>query len=124
MKLEAVRTALEAARARSLAISAWCADLTSCPLPRNAFELVVVTRYLQRDLFPAIAAAVAPGGFVVYETFTIHQRALGVGPTSRAHLLEEGELRERFDGLAVLFYEETREPESVARIVAQRTSRS
>jgi SAM-dependent methyltransferase len=124
IKLDAVAAAQRAGLARSLAIRAWCADLTVYPLPRDRFEVVVVTRYLQRDLFSSIAAAVVPGGFVVYETFTVHQRALGVGPSSPDHLLEDGELRARFGDFAVLFYEEVRESEAVARIVAQRTSRS
>ena len=124
MKLDAIASAVGAARGRSLAIHAWCADLTIYPLPRERFELVVVCRYLQRDLFPSIAATVVPGGFVVYETFTTHQRALGSGPRSPDHLLEDGELRARFAEFSVLFYEEVRESEAVARIVAQRTRRS
>ena len=54
----------------------------STPLPSAAFELLVVTRYLQRDLFDSIRDAVVPNGVVVYETFTVNQRALGFGPTS------------------------------------------
>jgi len=51
------------------------------PLPRDRFEAVVVTRYLQRDLFEPIRHAVTPGGIVLYETFTTDQRAHGCGPT-------------------------------------------
>ena len=87
---------------------------------RGGVRLLVVTRYLQRDLFDSIRAAVIPDGVVVYETFTVHQRALGWGPTSPAHLLEPGELRARFDGFDILFYEEVIEPEAVARLVARR----
>ena len=68
--------------ARASASRGWCADLTQHPLPRGRFDLVVVCRYLQRDLFPALRAAVAPGGVVIYETFTTRQRALGRPPTS------------------------------------------
>ena len=96
----------------------WCADLTMFPLPPAAFDLVIVTRYLQRDLFPSIRGAVRPGGCVIYETFTVRQRALGVGPTSPDHLLEPGELRAMFTGWDVLFDEEVATPEAVARLVA------
>jgi hypothetical protein len=89
-------------------------------LPRDAFELVVVTRYLQRDLFGSIGDTVAAGGFLIYETFTVMQRALGTGPRSGDHLLEQDELRGAFDGFEVLFYEETLEPEAVARLVARK----
>src|SRR5262245_54135794 len=81
-RLDAIRGAMRDASAERLSIRGWCADLTQHPLPRAWFDLVVVTRYLQRDLFPAVRDAVVPGGYVVYETFTLAQRALGVGPTS------------------------------------------
>jgi SAM-dependent methyltransferase len=120
LALEVVQAAVKLAAARQLVIRAWCADLTSYPLPRDAFELVVVTRYLQRDLFGSIGDTVAAGGFLIYETFTVMQRALGTGPRSGDHLLEPDELRGSFDGFEVLFYEETLEPEAVARLVARK----
>lgn len=119
VKFDAVRDAVHAAAAAGVSIRAWCADLTQSPLPAARFDLVVVTRYLQRDLFPALRDALVPGGVVVYETFTVRQRALGVGPTSPDHLLREGELRGYFDGFEVLFDEEVSAPEAVARLVAR-----
>ena len=120
--LDAVRDAMAAARAGGAAVHGWCADLTQYPLPSSRFDVVIVTRYLQRDLFPALRAACAPGGVVLYETFTTGQRALGTGPTSPDHLLEPGELRRRFDGFEELFYEEIATPEAVARIAARRSA--
>ena len=121
VKLDAVRDAIAAAAADGLVVRGWCADLeTRSVLPADRFDIVVVTRYLQRDLFPSLRTTVAPGGLILYETFTIAQRALGRGPTSADHLLEPGELRQRFDGFEVLFYEEVAAPDAVARIVARR----
>jgi SAM-dependent methyltransferase len=119
--LEAVRAARDVALVAGVTIDVWCADLTVSSLPRAAFAMVVVTRYLQRDLFPAIRDATVPGGVVIYETFTSHQRALGWGPRSAAHLLEPGELARAFEGWETLFYEEVSAPEAVARLVARRT---
>ena len=119
---EAVHTARQRVTASGLAVRAWCADLTVSALPRERFEMIVVTRYLQRDLFAAIQDAVTPNGIVIYETFTVKQRTLGFGPTSPDHLLEPGELRSRFDALDILFYEEVPAPEAVARIVARKTA--
>lgn len=121
--LDAVRRAVRAATARGLKLHAWCADLTVYPLPAASFDVVIVTRYLQRDLFPALRAALVPGGVVIYETFTERQRALGVGPRSPEHLLAEGELRARFEGFDVLFEQEVTTPEAVARLVARRPDR-
>lgn len=119
-RFDAVRAAMDAARREQRRISGWCADLTVYPLPVNAFDLVVVTRYLQRDLFPSLSASVRLGGHIVYETFTVRQRELGTGPTSPEHLLEPGELRGFFDAWDVLVSEEVAAPEAVARIVARK----
>ena len=120
----AVREAMTAAAREELNIHAWCADLTVSRLPERVFDLVVVTRYLQRDLFPSIKASLREGGCIVYETFTTAQRQLGFGPTSADHLLRPNELRALFDDWDVLFYEEVDKPVAVARLVAQRPLRS
>ena len=99
---------------------AWCADLTAYPLPVSCFDLVLVSRYLQRDLFPALKASLVPGGVIVYETFTVRQVRHGRGPTSPDHLLEPGELLSRFGDFEVLDAEEIAEPDALARIVARR----
>src|SRR3954469_757309 len=49
--LDAVRDAVASANASGVTIHAWCADLTRHPLPQARFDVVVVARYLQRDLF-------------------------------------------------------------------------
>lgn len=121
VNLDAVRDAVAQASTRGLVVRGWCADLTEFPLARERFELVVVSRYLQRDLFPSLSDALTPGGVVLFETFTEAQRGRGWGPTSRDHLLAPGELRTRFGALEVLFYEEVVEPEAVARIVAKKS---
>jgi tellurite methyltransferase len=121
LKYDAVRDAIAAAAQAGVRIRGWCADLTMFPLPVEMFDLVVVTRYLQRSLFPSIRRAVKPGGFVLYETFTVAQRMLGTGPTSADHLLEPGELLREFSGWDVLFYDEVAVPEAVARLAAQRS---
>ena len=119
VRFDAVRDAKLAAEAAGVRVHVWCADLTQHPLPSARFDLIVVTRYLQRDLFAALRAAVRPGGVVLYETFTTAQRALGWGPTSPDHLLEPGELVRLFEGFEILFYEEVSAPEAVARLVAK-----
>jgi 2-polyprenyl-3-methyl-5-hydroxy-6-metoxy-1,4-benzoquinol methylase len=122
LNLEAVDAAMAAARREGVRVEGWCADLTQHPLPREWFDVVVVCRYLQRDLFPALREAVAPSGMVIYETFTTHQRMLARPPTSPDHLLEPGELQRRFDGFEVLHYEELLAPDAVARLVARSRS--
>jgi SAM-dependent methyltransferase len=120
LRQDVVRQAVKAARGEGLVVRAWCADLTISPLPRDAFDLVLVTRYLQRSLFRAIHDSLRTGGVVMYETFTTHQRGLGFGPSSPDHLLRPGELARSFLGFNVLFAEEVVAPEAVARLVARK----
>ena len=61
------------------------------PLPGRTFDVVVVTNYLWRALFPALKAAVAPGGLLIYETFAQAHAALG-RPRRPEFLLRPGEL--------------------------------
>jgi tellurite methyltransferase len=116
-----VREAAGDADQRGTTLLAFCADLTQHPLRRGWFDLVLVTRYLDRERLPDIKAAIAPGGFIIYETFTEQQRALGWGPTSPAHLLRPGELAARFADFEVICSQETARPEAVARLVARQT---
>jgi tellurite methyltransferase len=120
IRYDAVHDAAIAAASGGHVLRVWCADLTQHPLPRSRFDLVVVTRYLQRDLFGALRAALRPGGTLLYETFTAAQRAHGRGPTSPDHLLEPGELARAFPDLETLYYEEVSQPDAVARLAARR----
>jgi tellurite methyltransferase len=107
------------ATAERLAIHALRADAESplgLPFPPARFGAVLVTRFLFRPLAPAIAALLAPGGLLVYETFTERQRELGYGPRNAAFLLEPRELPRLFPGLAVV--------ESVEGLVGSGTSRA
>jgi 2-polyprenyl-3-methyl-5-hydroxy-6-metoxy-1,4-benzoquinol methylase len=56
------------------------------------FDAVLVFNYLDRARMPRIIQLIAPGGFLMMETFLEAQREAGWGPTSSAHLLQPGEL--------------------------------
>jgi SAM-dependent methyltransferase len=74
------------------------------PLAGRSFDAVLVTNYLWRPLFPAIVAAVAPGGCLLYETFATGQETVG-RPTRPEFLLQPGELIRAAEGLEVVAYE-------------------
>ena len=97
-----------------------CVDLEAWTWPVGRFGVIVVSRYLDRARFDTMCAALAPGGVLLYETFTEHQLEQPHSPRSRAHLLAPGELRLRVRGMDVLFDEEVTGAESVARIAARR----
>lgn len=118
--LQALSGARAMLRARGHRGHLWCADLTRTAPPAGTFNLVIVTRYLQRDLLPAIEAALAPDGVLLYETFTELQLRHPRGPRSPEYLLRPGELARGFPALRPLFYEEVEAPDAVARLAAQR----
>jgi rhodanese-related sulfurtransferase len=106
----------EVARRLELAVDARVLDLEAGPveLGNGFYDLVLVFHYLHRPLFPAILRALAPGGLLLYETFTTAQAARGK-PTNPDYLLEPGELLARVAPLAVL---REREGEFEGRMVA------
>ena len=87
----------------------------------SAFDLVVVTNYLHRPLFPYLLAALRPGGTLVYETFTRAQARRGK-PTNPAFLLERDELRQLVAPLVILTAREGEaEGRDVASVIARKT---
>jgi len=83
------------------------ADLEAGPWPLGGrqFDGVVVTNYLWRPLLPAIVAALAPGGVLIYETFADGQQTVG-RPSRPDFLLQPGELLAAAAGLRVVAYED------------------
>jgi SAM-dependent methyltransferase len=77
------------------------ADLDQFVLPRAAYDLVCVFRFLDRRLFPAIRNSVRPGGVIIYETLnTGHlERNPDAGPD---RMLRRGELPGYFPGWQVI----------------------
>jgi tellurite methyltransferase len=81
------------ARRLGLPVTVETLDLEAgSPALGRDFALVAVFHYLHRPLFPALVAALAPGGLLLYETFTADQAALG-HPKNPDFLLQHGELR-------------------------------
>ena len=117
----------ERALRSSLPISPLRADLETgaglCLAPASCGVLLVF-RYLHRPLAEEIAEALAPGGLLLYETFTVHQRELGHGPKNAAFLLKEGELAELFPALETVAswegFSESARPAALARLAARR----
>lgn len=82
------------------------------PLVGERFDLVLVTNYLWRPLLPTIVESVAPGGWLIYETFALGQQTIG-RPARAEFLLAPGELLEACRGqLRVVAYEDGFEPAS------------
>ena len=102
------------------------ADLENQPWPLagRQFDAVLVTHYLWRPLWPHLLMAIAPDGFLLYETFAQGNETVGK-PSRPDFLLRPGELLQEARGLRVIAYEDGFEsvPERfIQRIVAVRES--
>lgn len=118
----AVVAALAAQAGRS-GINALCADIEQGPWPYagRQFAGIVVTNYLHRPLMPALMAALAPGGVLIYETFAQGNEAYG-RPANPDFLLQRRELLRAVGAARVVAYEdlyvEQPKPAMVQRICA------
>ncbi len=105
---------------RGLHIVAEQKDLSETPLPIANYDLVLNFFYLERTLFPQIAAALKAGGLLIFKTYTREQLRLGGGPSHPMHLLESNELLRAFAGFRVLHYRESIKDKAVAELVARK----
>jgi tellurite methyltransferase len=101
-------------------IHIWQADLEEVNLPSEAFSLVLCVNYLQRSLFPRIERTLAPGGMLLFETYTVAQLDFAGGLRNPNYLLQVGELRTVFPSLRHLFYRELRAGKGIASLIAQK----
>ncbi|WP_092126627.1 bifunctional 2-polyprenyl-6-hydroxyphenol methylase/3-demethylubiquinol 3-O-methyltransferase UbiG [Polaromonas sp. YR568] len=120
--IEFIATSLPARPAQ--AIETVVADIEEGPWPfaGRQFDAVVVTNYLWRPLMPALLASLAPGGVLIYETFTQGNETVGK-PSRPDFLLQPGELLEVCQGLRVVAFEEgfhENPPRFIQRIAAVR----
>ena len=91
----------------------------------GGYDGIIVTNYLYRPLLASIAAALAPGGVLIYETFAVGNERLG-RPRNPDFLLHRRELGDAFAMLSILAFEEgevTRpRPAVIQRIAAVKGS--
>ena len=93
-----------------------------CPFAGRESAAVVVTNYLSRPLLPTLLAGLAPGGVLIYETFTQGNETVGK-PSRPDFLLRPGELLQVCQGLQVVGFEEgfhESPPRFIQRIAAVR----
>lgn len=93
----------EEALRRSLTVHCQTRDVSVLPPVPQSFDLIVVSRFLERNLCPAISEALTPGGLLFYQTFTADSRG---GPTNPAYRLQRNELLRLFPALQIVYYSE------------------
>jgi SAM-dependent methyltransferase len=126
--VDRAQAAIESIAIPAQACEAVVADIENGPWPfaGRRFAAVVVTNYLWRPLLPTLLDSLAPGGVLIYETFTQGNETVGK-PSRPEFLLRTGELLEACKGLRVVAFEDGfqdaapgRLPRFVQRIAAVR----
>jgi len=103
---------MDAARAQGLeGIATRTIDLEGDPragqaLTERRYDVIVVFFYLHRPLFPALLAALNPGGHLVYETFLVDNHFRYGHPRRKEFCLERNELLGLAEGLRIVHYDE------------------
>ncbi|MCC7141497.1 MAG: methyltransferase domain-containing protein [Candidatus Eisenbacteria bacterium] len=93
-------------------------------LPPGRYDAILCFRYLDRRIWPALRAAIRPGGFVVMQTFLLEQARVHGKPRRPEFLLRPGELSEVFSDWEILRSHEGPDADQnhLAGIVARRRS--
>lgn len=101
--------AIEALQSRAsaddLPLQATVRDVSAQPPAASSFDVIVVSRFLMRDLAPALCAALRPGGLLFYQTF-VQDKVSPQGPSNPDFLLAENELLSLFAPLQTRVYRE------------------
>lgn len=118
---EGLRRAQAEARRRGLRrINFLQVDLDEAALRSEAYDVVCVFRYFERELFPRIRECVAPGGRVIYQTYTSGAQAV-MPEISASFLASEGELAGLFADWTLL---RSTESDIMAQVVAVKPVRA
>lgn len=102
------------AEQQGIVVSAMVRDIIAQPPQEESYDVIVVSRFLKRELCPAISAALKPGGLLFYQTYMQDKKG-DVGPTNPRFLLKDGELPLLFSALEMIIYEEGDEAMFVGR---------
>ncbi len=104
------------AEARGLRIDTEARDVVASPPPPDSVDVLLVVRFLDRSLVPALRAAVRPGGLLLVQTFVGERIARG--PRRPEWRLRAGELETMAGEFEVLVCSEGHDEE--AMLVARR----
>ena len=93
------------AATRRLNIATRQCHIDAASLANRQFDVIVISRFLDRSLCNAIMATLKPEGLLFYQTFTRTKLAAS-GPSNPDYLLDRNELLQLFAPLAVVYYQE------------------
>ena len=90
---------------RKLNLNTEVRDVVTAPPDVEAFDVIVVSHFLERSLCNSLVGALKPGGLLFYQTFTV-DRVTDNGPDNPEYRLTANELLALFAELRVILYRE------------------
>ena len=122
-----LKKARKLAREKGVEINTFLVDLDQYPIAKERYDLIANFYFLKRSLIPRIRKGLKKGGRVVFETYLLEHRTLGVGgPKQAKYFLKPNEPLRLFRNFRILFYREGifREGgrrKAVASLIAEKT---
>lgn len=91
------------AKQNGVSIETQVVDLENYHLEKNAYDVILLMYYMQRDLWPQINDALKPGGMAIIETYNVdHLKHQKFNPK---WLLKTNELIEAFKDMKIIRYQ-------------------
>lgn len=91
--------------AQALTVKTCAGEIKAQSFSADSFDVIVISRFLDRSICDAIMGSLKLGGLLFYQTYT-QQKTTEEGPRNPAYLLEENELLQMFSSLQLVFYRE------------------
>lgn len=98
-----LQKARQLAESQNAKIETKVVDLETHTLKKNAYDLIICTYYMQRDLFPQFMEALKPGGMALVETYNMDY--LKYAKFNPKWLLKTNELLDIFKGFKIVRYQ-------------------
>jgi len=86
-------------------VNAEVVDVTQAKLLQSHYDVIVVSRFLDRQVVPKLIDALKPQGLIFYQTFTLAKSHTN-GPSNPDFLLQRNELLSLFSELITVIYRE------------------
>ncbi len=93
------------AKSRSLNIQVEVRDLAVCPPEKESFDIILVSRYLDRGAVPSLIRALKLRGVIFYQTYT-RENSEATVINNHEFLLKSNELLDFFSELRILSFKD------------------
>ena len=101
----------EFAQERKLKLITRQCDVSQENVGLECFDVIIVSRFLLRELIPSLISALKPEGLIFYQTFVQQSsqadlEETSAGPKNKHYRLERNELLDLFSKLDICYYRE------------------